>query len=55
MIVVSPDLGASVTGLVTASDPDNNLFLGGVVGVAFVAFDFYVRSQVLANSHLFHR
>lgn len=31
-----------------------NLFLGGVIGVLFVAFDFYVRDQVLKNAHLFN-
>jgi len=30
-----------------------NLLLGGVIGVVFVAFDFYIRDMVLKNSHLF--
>jgi hypothetical protein len=30
-----------------------NLFLGGAIGILFVAFDFYVRDQVLKNKHLF--
>jgi hypothetical protein len=30
-----------------------NLFFGGVIGVAFVAFDFYIRDLVLKNRHLF--
>lgn len=30
-----------------------NLFLGGVIGVLFVAFDFYIRHLVLRNRHLF--
>lgn len=30
-----------------------NLFLGGFIGVLFVAFDFYIRDQVLTNTHLF--
>lgn len=30
-----------------------NLLLGGIVGVLFVAFDFYIRDQVLSNRHLF--
>lgn len=31
-----------------------NLILGGVIGVVFVAFDAYIRSQVLKNAHLFN-
>lgn len=30
-----------------------NLFAGGVVGIIFVAFDFYIRDLVLKNAHLF--
>lgn len=30
-----------------------NLFVGGVIGVLFVAFDFYVRSLILQHRHLF--
>jgi hypothetical protein len=30
-----------------------NLVLGGVLGVALVAFDLYVRDQILKNRHLF--
>lgn len=30
-----------------------NLFLGGVIGIVFVAFDFYIRDLVLRNVHLF--
>lgn len=30
-----------------------NLILGGVIGVVFVAFDAYIRSQVLKNAHVF--
>lgn len=30
-----------------------NLLVGGVIGVVFVGFDFYVRSLVLENRHLF--
>ena len=30
-----------------------NLILGGVIGLLAVAFDFYIRDQVLKNSHLF--
>jgi hypothetical protein len=30
-----------------------NLFLGGVVGVVLIGLDFYIRSLVLKNSHLF--
>jgi hypothetical protein len=32
-----------------------NLLIGGVVGVAFVLFDFYIRDQVLSNSGVFDR
>ena len=32
-----------------------NLFLGGVIGIIFVAFDFFVRDKILSNSHLFNR
>ena len=32
-----------------------NLVLGAFVGVFFVAFDFYIRDKVLANTHLFDR
>jgi hypothetical protein len=30
-----------------------NLALGGVVGVVFVAFDFYIRDKILTNAYLF--
>ena len=30
-----------------------NLMLGGVIGVLFIAFDFYIRDLVLTNAHLF--
>ncbi len=30
-----------------------NLLLGGVIGVAFVAFDFFIRDKILTNRHLF--
>jgi len=30
-----------------------NLFLGGIVGVAFVGFDFFIRDRVLSNAHIF--
>lgn len=30
-----------------------NVVLGGVVGLVFVAFDFYIRDQVLSRRHLF--
>jgi hypothetical protein len=30
-----------------------NLFLGGLIGVAFVIFDFVIRDMVLRNRHLF--
>lgn len=30
-----------------------NLFLGGVIGVLFVIFDFVIRDMVLRNRHLF--
>jgi GYF domain 2 len=32
-----------------------NLLLGGLIGLVFVAFDFYIRDKVLANRHLFNR
>lgn len=32
-----------------------NLFLGGFIGLLFVAFDFYIRDVVLRNRHLFNR
>ena len=31
-----------------------NLFLGGLIGVVFVIFDFIVRDKVLSNRHLFN-
>lgn len=31
-----------------------NLFLGGLIGVAFVIFDFIIRDKVLSNRHLFN-
>lgn len=30
-----------------------NLVLGGLVGVLFVGFDFFIRDKVLTNAHLF--
>jgi hypothetical protein len=30
-----------------------NLLVGGVIGVVFIAFDFYVRNLVLEHRHLF--
>ena len=30
-----------------------NLLLGGVIGLVFVAFDAYIRSQILKNAQLF--
>jgi uncharacterized membrane protein len=30
-----------------------NAVLGGVIGLIFVAFDFFVRDKVLSNRHLF--
>jgi hypothetical protein len=32
-----------------------NVLVGGFIGVAFVAFDFYIRDKVLSNAHLFNR
>jgi len=32
-----------------------NLIFGGVIGIAFVIFDFFVRDRVLSNTHLFSR
>lgn len=32
-----------------------NLFLGGVFGVLFVIFDFFIRDMVLRNRHLFEQ
>lgn len=32
-----------------------NLLLGGIVGVAFVLFDFHTRDEVLKNARLFDR
>ena len=31
-----------------------NLILGGVIGIALVAFDYYVRNQILENRHVFN-
>lgn len=31
-----------------------NLFLGGVIGILFVGFDFYIRDMVLTNAYLFN-
>ena len=31
-----------------------NLFLGGIIGIVFVAFDFYVRDCVLSNRSIFN-
>jgi hypothetical protein len=30
-----------------------NLLLGGIIGLVFVAFDFFIRDKILTNSHLF--
>ena len=30
-----------------------NLTVGGVIGVLFVAFDFYIRDKILTNAHVF--
>jgi hypothetical protein len=30
-----------------------NLFVGGIIGVAFIIFDFVIRDKVLSNAHLF--
>jgi hypothetical protein len=30
-----------------------NLLVGGVIGILFVAFDFYIRDKVLTNAHVF--
>ncbi|HBF33219.1 TPA: hypothetical protein DDW35_01520 [Candidatus Sumerlaeota bacterium] len=30
-----------------------NLFLGGVIGIVFVAFDFFIRDQILKNKQVF--
>ena len=30
-----------------------NLIFGGVIGILFVAFDFYIRDLILKNAHLF--
>ena len=43
-----PIVGLVVIGLI-------NLILGGVIGVAIVGLDFYVRDQVLSNRRLFDR
>jgi hypothetical protein len=40
-----------VTGLIVIGIV--NLFLGGVIGILCVAFDFYIRDRVLSNRHLF--
>jgi hypothetical protein len=32
-----------------------NLVLGGVIGVVFVAFDFFIRDKILSNRHLFDK
>jgi len=31
-----------------------NLILGGVIGIVLVAFDYYVRNQILENRHVFN-
>jgi len=31
-----------------------NLLLGGIIGVALTAFDYYIRNQILENRHLFN-
>jgi len=30
-----------------------NLLIGGVIGIIFVALDFFIRDKVLSNRHLF--
>ena len=30
-----------------------NFLLGGMIGVAFVGFDFFIRDKVLSNAHIF--
>lgn len=30
-----------------------NLLIGGVIGIAFVALDFFIRDKILSNRHLF--
>jgi len=30
-----------------------NLLLGGLIGLLFVAFDFYIRDKIISNKHLF--
>jgi hypothetical protein len=30
-----------------------NVLLGGLIGIIFVGFDFYIRDKVISNSHLF--
>lgn len=32
-----------------------NFFFGGVIGVVFVAFDFYIRDLILKNAHIFNQ
>lgn len=32
-----------------------NLICGGVIGLIFVGLDFYVRDQIIKNSHLFNK
>lgn len=41
----------SMTGLIVIGVL--NLLLGGVIGIVFVALDFYIREQVLSNAELF--
>lgn len=31
-----------------------NLFVGGVIGVVLIGFDFYIRNLVMENKHLFN-
>jgi hypothetical protein len=43
-----PIVGLVVVGVI-------NLIFGGIIGVFFVGFDFYIRDQVLSHAHLFRR
>jgi hypothetical protein len=43
-----PIVGLVIVGVV-------NLLFGGVIGVIFVGFDFYIREKVLSNAHLFQK
>lgn len=46
-----PELYEGIGGLIAIAVI--NLLLGGVIGLAAVAFDFYIRNEVLKNRHLF--